>query len=186
MKQHKRKLALLAAAILACSAAGCAGTQDQSSAQSQSQLWVVDNSVDVQQDYVMENPSAIGDLTTPVRVISKEEQAASQRAEQPDEVRAIWLSYLDLKPMLLNSDDTFDRADPQFQVGIDGVFYQNGDIHAFQCVGQLLHGEGVGDGAGTDPEDVICFIRAFWRTSRTWWRMKLVVCIRSSTSSEIM
>ena len=46
MKQHKRKLALLAAAILACSAAGCAGTQDQSSAQSQSQLWVVDNSVD--------------------------------------------------------------------------------------------------------------------------------------------
>lgn len=59
MKQHKRKLALLAAAILACSAAGCAGTQNQSSAQSQSQLWVVDNSVDVQQDYVMENPSAI-------------------------------------------------------------------------------------------------------------------------------
>ena len=38
MKQHKRKLALLAAAILACSAAGCAGTQNQSSAQSQSQL----------------------------------------------------------------------------------------------------------------------------------------------------
>ena len=25
-----------------------------------------------------------------------------------------------------------------------------------------------------------------WRTSRTWWSMKLVVCIRSSTSSEIM
>ena len=121
MKQHKRKLALLAAAILACSAAGCAGTQDQSSAQSQSQLWVVDNSVDVQQDYVMENPSAIGDLTTPVRVISKEEQAASQRAEQPDEVRAIWLSYLDLKPMLLNSDDS-SVGQEQFTKNIEQAF----------------------------------------------------------------
>lgn len=121
MKQHKRKLALLAAAILACSAAGCAGTQDQSSAQSQSQLWVVDNSVDVQQDYVMENPSAIGDLTTPVRVISKEEQAASQRAEQPDEVRAIWLSYLDLKPMLLNSDDS-SVGEEQFTKNIEQAF----------------------------------------------------------------
>ena len=121
MKQHKRKLALLAAAILACSAAGCAGTQDQSSSQSQSQLWVVDNSVDVQQDYVMENPSAIGDLTTPVRVISKEEQAASQRAEQPDEVRAIWLSYLDLKPMLLNSDDS-SVGQEQFTKNIEQAF----------------------------------------------------------------
>ena len=121
MKQHKRKLALLAAAILACSAAGCAGTQDQSSAQSQSQLWVVDNSVDVQQDYVMENPSAIGDLTTPVRVISKEEQAASQHAEQPDEVRAIWLSYLDLKPMLLNSDDS-SVGQEQFTKNIEQAF----------------------------------------------------------------
>lgn len=121
MKQHKRKLALLAAAILACSAAGCAGTQDQSSAQSQSQLWVVDNSVDVQQDYVMENPSAIGDLTTPVRVISKEEQAASQHAEQPDEVRAIWLSYLDLKPMLLNSDDS-SVGEEQFTKNIEQAF----------------------------------------------------------------
>lgn len=111
----------MAAAILACSAAGCAGTQDQSSAQSQSQLWVVDNSVDVQQDYVMENPSAIGDLTTPVRVISKEEQAASQRAEQPDEVRAIWLSYLDLKPMLLNSDDS-SVGEEQFTKNIEQAF----------------------------------------------------------------
>ena len=111
MKQHKRKLALLAAAILACSAAGCAGTQ----------LWVVDNSVDVQQDYVMENPSAIGDLTTPVRVISKEEQAASQRAEEADEVRAIWLSYLDLKPMLLNSDDS-SVGQEQFTKNIEQAF----------------------------------------------------------------
>ena len=121
MKQHKRKLALLAAAILACSAAGCAGTQDQSSAQSQSQLWVVDNSVDVQQDYVMENPSAIGDLTTPVRVITKEEQADSQRAEQVEEVRAIWLSYLDLKPMLLNSDDS-SVGQEQFTKNIEQAF----------------------------------------------------------------
>lgn len=50
--------------------------------------------------------------------------------------------------------DALQRTDPQFQVRVHGVLHQNGDVHALQCVGYLLHGEGVGRGAGADPQDV--------------------------------
>lgn len=105
MKQHNKMLALLLAAIMALSVAGCGAQQSASDDESAEQtLWLNDSVVDVQQDYAMESPSALADLTQPARVITKEEQAA-RSAQQTDEVRAVWLSYLDLQSMLLNSND---------------------------------------------------------------------------------
>lgn len=105
---------LMMAMLLAFSATGCAASKEETTAQveesSNEQLWVVDNSYDVQQDYVMENPSAIGDLTTPVMAQAQNNRRVlssikTKQEEEQSEVKAIWLSYLDLKPMLLTSGD---------------------------------------------------------------------------------
>ena len=106
MAHGKRMIALLMAAMIAFSAAGCAAEESSSAENNQSQLWVVNNAVDVQKDYVMENPSASGSLTTPMalRQTTKSTQT-TQKQEETEEVRAIWLSYLDLKAMLLTSGD---------------------------------------------------------------------------------
>ena len=50
--------------------------------------------------------------------------------------------------------EAFEAANPQFEVGIDGVLHQHGHILALERIGQFLHGEGVGHGAGTNPQDV--------------------------------
>ena len=50
--------------------------------------------------------------------------------------------------------DAFDGADPQLEVGADGVFHQHGDVLSPERVGDLLHGEGVGGRAGADPQQV--------------------------------
>ena len=125
---HGRKtLALGLSAMLALSAAGC-GAQDSSSAQNdQSQLWVVNNAVDVQQDYIMENPSAAGSLTTSMSLRRTTGSAQSsrtsqrQKEEEAEEVRAIWLSYLDLKSMLLTSGDK-SVGEKQFTKNIAEAF----------------------------------------------------------------
>ena len=45
-------------------------------------------------------------------------------------------------------------ADPQFQIGVNGVLYQHGNVHSTQGVGQFLHGEGVDHCARSDPQQV--------------------------------
>ena len=122
MAHGKRMIALLMAAMLAFSAAGCAAEESSSAENYQSQLWVVNNAVDVQKDYVMENPSASGSLTTPMahRQTTKSAQT-TQKQEETEEVRAIWLSYLDLKAMLLASGDQ-SAGEKQFTKNIETAF----------------------------------------------------------------
>ena len=48
----------------------------------------------------------------------------------------------------------FQGADPKIEIGVHGIFNQHGDIHACQCIGQGLDGEGVGGGSGADPNDI--------------------------------
>lgn len=122
MAHGKRMIALLMAAMLAFSAAGCAAEESSSAENYQSQLWVVNNAVDVQKDYVMENPSASGSLTTPMahRQTTKSAQT-TQKQEETEEVRAIWLSYLDLKAMLLTSGDQ-SAGEKQFTKNIETAF----------------------------------------------------------------
>ena len=122
MAHGKRMIALLMAAMLAFSAAGCAAEESSSAENNQSQLWVVNNAVDVQKDYVMENPSASGSLTTPMahRQTTKSTQT-TQKQEETEEVRAIWLSYLDLKAMLLTSGDQ-SAGEKQFTKNIETAF----------------------------------------------------------------
>ena len=50
--------------------------------------------------------------------------------------------------------DALEASYPQLEVGIDWVLHQYGHVAALQGVGDFLHGEGVGHGAGTDPEEV--------------------------------
>ena len=50
--------------------------------------------------------------------------------------------------------DALDGADPQLEVGADGVFHQHRDVRSAQGVGDLLHGEGVGRRACADPQQV--------------------------------
>ena len=45
-------------------------------------------------------------------------------------------------------------AYPEFQIRINGIFTKDGDIHAFQTIGQLLHSEGIGHCARAYPKDV--------------------------------
>lgn len=122
MAHGKRMIALLMATMLAFSAAGCAAEESSSAENNQSQLWVVNNAVDVQKDYVMENPSASGSLTTPMalRQTTKSTQT-TQKQEETEEVRAIWLSYLDLKAMLLASGDQ-SAGEKQFTKNIETAF----------------------------------------------------------------
>ena len=49
------------------------------------------------------------------------------------------------------SVDAFHAADPEFEVGVDGIFHEHGDVDAVQTVGQCLHGKRVGRGTCTDP-----------------------------------
>ena len=45
-------------------------------------------------------------------------------------------------------------SDPEFEVWVDRVLDQYGTVVSFEAVGEVLHGEGVGRGACTDPQDV--------------------------------
>lgn len=122
MVHGKRMIALLMVAMLAFSAAGCAAEESSSAENNQSQLWVVNNAVDVQKDYVMENPSASGSLTTPMTLRQTTKSAqTTQKQEETEEVRAIWLSYLDLKAMLLASGDQ-SAGEKQFTKNIETAF----------------------------------------------------------------
>ncbi len=50
--------------------------------------------------------------------------------------------------------EALKTANPEFEVGIDGIFHQHGDVLAAQRIGQVLHGKGIDHGASTNPEDV--------------------------------
>ncbi len=58
------------------------------------------------------------------------------------------------KPFQSRLVDALQSAYPQFEVGVDGVLHQHGDVHALQRIRYLLHGEGVGCRACTYPQDV--------------------------------
>ena len=51
-------------------------------------------------------------------------------------------------------EQPLDAADPEVDVGTHGVLHQHGDVVSPQCVGNLLHGKGVRDGAGPQPQQV--------------------------------
>ena len=50
--------------------------------------------------------------------------------------------------------DALHGANPQFEVGIYGVFNKHWHVYAFKTVGQGLHGKRVGRGARTYPQHV--------------------------------
>lgn len=50
--------------------------------------------------------------------------------------------------------DTLHSANPEFQVGVDGVLDKHGHIHSFERVCQVLHGKGIGCCACAYPQDV--------------------------------
>lgn len=110
MARYKKTLALAAALLLAFSAVGCGTTQEKTTAelpQENEQLWVVDNLKDVQDNYAMEHPYAMGELTTPITVQApaKRKTSYSVKVDDKEEIRAVWLSYLDLKSMLLTKEE---------------------------------------------------------------------------------
>lgn len=72
---------------------------------------------------MMENPSASGDLLTPVTVknLGNSRTSSEVKKEDPEEVKAIWLSYLDLKPMLLTTGDK-SVGEEQFTKNISEAF----------------------------------------------------------------
>lgn len=123
MAHYGKTLALAMALVLAFSAVGCTTQKDETSAEAQPQLWVVDNVKDPQEGYVMENPSASGDLLTPVTVknLGNSRTSSEVKKEDPEEVKAIWLSYLDLKPMLLTTGDK-SVGEEQFTKNISEAF----------------------------------------------------------------
>ena len=57
--------------------------------------------------------------------------------------------------------DALQCADPQFEVGVHGVLHQDGDVHAPQRVGYLLHGKGVGRCPRPYPEEVDSVLQGF-------------------------
>jgi len=57
--------------------------------------------------------------------------------------------------------DAFYGTDPQFKVGIDGVFDKDRNVHAFQCIGYLLHRERIRSGTGTYPENIHAVFECF-------------------------
>ena len=50
--------------------------------------------------------------------------------------------------------ETLHAANPELQVGVDGVFVEHRHIHALQGVSQFLYRKGVGTCAGTNPQHV--------------------------------
>jgi len=51
-------------------------------------------------------------------------------------------------------EEAFQGAYPEFEIGVDGVLGQHGDVggvQPFELVGDFLHGERVGYGAGAEP-----------------------------------
>ena len=108
MEKNKKGLALLAAVLLAVSAVSCGEQKEETTAQLPEQsIWVEDNGIDPQEGYVSERPYAMGSLTTPITVQAPANNRApsSVKVGEEEEIRAIWLSYLDLKPMLLTKGD---------------------------------------------------------------------------------
>ena len=53
----------------------------------------------------MENPSAIELSATAALQKNRLLNGQTQKKQQPQEMKAVWLSYLDLKPMLLDKND---------------------------------------------------------------------------------
>lgn len=121
MKQRNRIPVLAMALLLAVTAAGCGSQPEEKTADAAQQLWVVENAVDVQEDYAMERPWAAADLTTPVYYMAQDSTRTRDKLSAQEEVRAVWLSYLDLKPMLLTSADK-SVGEKQFTENIEKAF----------------------------------------------------------------
>jgi hypothetical protein len=45
-------------------------------------------------------------------------------------------------------------ADPQLQIGVNGIFYHYRNVDTFQCVGHILNREWVHRGARSDPKNI--------------------------------
>ena len=109
MKNQRKSFRLtcaLLAAVLAVGVAGCAQPAECKQPQGKTQqLWVADNFVDPQEGYPMENPSAIELSATAALQKNRLLNGQTQKKQQPQEMKAVWLSYLDLKPMLLDKND---------------------------------------------------------------------------------
>ncbi len=109
MKNQRKSFRLtcaLLAAVLAVGVAGCAQPAECKQPQGKTQqLWVADNFVDPQEGYPMENPSAIELSATAALQKNRLLNRQTQKKQQPQEMKAVWLSYLDLKPMLLDKND---------------------------------------------------------------------------------
>ena len=50
--------------------------------------------------------------------------------------------------------EPFHASNPEFEVGVDGVLHEDGDVHSREGVGNLLHGEGICTGACANPQHV--------------------------------
>ena len=57
--------------------------------------------------------------------------------------------------------DALYCAYPQFEVGIHGIFDEDGNVDSFQGIGDFLHREGVGRGAGSNPQYVDTVFEGF-------------------------
>ncbi len=121
MKRKNTMPVVAIALLLAVLTAGCGGKSEEQSADAAQQLWVVDNAEDAQEGYAMERPSATADLTTPVYYMAQERARTVKKISAQEEVRAVWLSYLDLKPMLLTSADK-SVGEQQFTENIGKAF----------------------------------------------------------------
>ena len=54
--------------------------------------------------------------------------------------------------------DTFQGADPEFQIRVYRVLHKHRNIHTLQCIGNFLHSKWVGSGACANPKDIdTCF-----------------------------
>lgn len=105
-RRNFRLTCALLAAVLAVGVAGCAQPAEDKQPQGKTQqLWIADNFVDPQEGYPMENPSAIELSATAALQKNSLLNGQTQKQQQSQEMKAVWLSYLDLKPMLLDKND---------------------------------------------------------------------------------
>ena len=105
-RRNFRLTCALLAAVLAVGVAGCAQPAEDKQPQGKTQqLWIADNFVDPQEGYPMENPSAIELSATAALQKNSLLNGQTQKQQQTQEMKAVWLSYLDLKPMLLDKND---------------------------------------------------------------------------------
>jgi hypothetical protein len=56
--------------------------------------------------------------------------------------------------------DALDGTEPEFEVGIHGVFHHHLHAAATQCLADFFHHEGIGGGAGAEPHGLDAVLEA--------------------------